>query len=356
MMERMNSEIITQLSEFPIHPEAARYRDAEAVEALGASESGIDSRCIGASREGQPIMGFRFGSGPRNVSITAGCHADEPIGPMTAQALYWHLSESFQKLLELFSFHVVPTINPDGARRNSTWFSDPLEMHTYLNHVIRELPGDDIEFGFGDDGDERPENVAAMKFFRESGPYAAHFSLHGLAIADGAWCLICKEWQDRAESYMSDFTELCGLTGFGQHDIDRKGEKGFHRIRKGYTTTPHSEPMKQFFLDKGDEATAAKFKPTSMQFIQSLGGDPLCIVSELPLFRIGRKSTSLEVSSTNQFRDRLDEVRARKPNITERDLTDACDAFQVQPSPIDIQIRLQTGMIVLALHQVLAAE
>jgi len=275
---------------------------------------------------------------------------------MTAQALFWHLSGWFTKLLELFTFHIVPNNNPDGAHRNSDWFSDPLEMHTYLNHVIRELPGDDIEFGFGNDGDERPENIAAMNFFRESGPYVAHFSLHGLAIAEGAWCLICKEWQDRAETYMDTFAELCALTGFGQHDVDRKGEKGFHRIRKGYTTTPHSEPMKQFFLDQGDALTAAKFKPTSMQFIQSLGGDPLCIVSELPLFRIGLASTSLEDTSTMQVKQIIGETRASASSFTAEQLDPVRQFYLIESADLRTQIRLQTGMIVLALHQVLAAE
>lgn len=352
----MDPDLINRLNSFPMHPEAVTYRNADEVMALGTRDPGTDCAKIGRSREGRPIAGYRFGKGPRNVSITAGCHADEPIGPMTAQALQGHLDASFPELLELFTFHVVPNINPDGARRNSVWFRDPLEMHTYLNHVSRELPGDDIEFGFGNDGDERPENVAAMNFFRESGPYAAHFSLHGLAIAEGAWCLVCRQWQERALEYMDAFAELCALTDFGQHDIDRKGEKGFHRIRKGFTTTPHSEPMKQFFLDRGDDATAAMFKPTSMQFIRSLGGDPLCIVSELPLFRVGLISESLENLSTNRFKTELDAVRAEKPNIQAEDVAEMCETFQVAPSPLDLQIRLQTGMIVLALNQVLVSE
>lgn len=345
--------MIDRLSTFPIRPEAIQYRDSESIEALARGEEGLDCQEIGISREGNAVYGFTFGAGSSMVSITAGCHADEPIGPMTAQCLHWHLRDHFPELLEQFTFKVIPNINPDGALRNSVWFSDPLELHTYLNHVTRELPGDDIEFGFGTDGDERPECVAAQRFFGDHGPYAAHFSLHGLAAAEGAWCLICKEWQERARGYMSDFAGLCMEVGFPQHDIDRKGDKGFYRIGKGYTTTPHSEPMKQFFLDKDDPETAAKFKPTSMQYIQSLGGDPLCIVSELPLFHIGLKSHDLDNLTTTALKEELTLIRAKRPGIAAADLLEVCERFQVHPTPLDLQIRLQTGMIVLALKQVL---
>ena len=36
---------------------------------------------IGRSREGNPIYGYRLGEGEIGVSLIAGCHADEPVGP-----------------------------------------------------------------------------------------------------------------------------------------------------------------------------------------------------------------------------------------------------------------------------------
>lgn len=348
--------MIQRLREFPIHPKAVRYRNSDQIEDVVKGEIGFHCEEIGFSREGRAIYGYAFGSGPRKVSITAGCHADEPIGPMTAQSLFWHVRDHFPELLDDFQFRIVPNINPDGAERNRPWFDDPIEVHTYMNNVIRELPGDDIEFGFGREGDERSECVAAMKFFENHGSYAAHFSLHGLAYAEGAWCLICKEWQEKAGGFMADFAALCAALNFPQHDIDRKGDKGFHRIGKGYTTTPHSEPMKQFFMEQNDPVTAAKFKPTSMQFIQSLGGDPLCMVSELPLFHIGVTSPDLNHLATHALKEALTLIRAKRRNLKLVDLEAVCEEFELRPTPIDLQIRLQTSMIVLALQQALDSE
>ena len=41
--------------------------------------------------------------------------------------------------------------------------------------------------------------------------------------------------------------------------------------------------MTQFFLDRQDELTARKFRPSSMETIRSVGGDPLTLVTEMPL-------------------------------------------------------------------------
>lgn len=42
--------------------------------------------------------------------------------------------------------------------------------------------------------------------------------------------------------------------------------------------------MQQYFRERGDDATAALFQPSSMETIRSFGPDPLTLVSEMPLF------------------------------------------------------------------------
>ncbi len=55
-------------------------------------------------------------------------------------------------------------------------------------------------------------------------------------------------------------------------------------IDEGFTTRPDSGAMRRHFLDRGDPETAALFRPSSMEHVRSLGGDPLTFVSEMPLF------------------------------------------------------------------------
>jgi len=44
-------------------------------------------RPIGHSREGREIAAYRLGRGPLRLSLIAGCHADEPVGPAMLRRL-----------------------------------------------------------------------------------------------------------------------------------------------------------------------------------------------------------------------------------------------------------------------------
>ena len=341
--------MIERLATFHIDEELLSFRDDEALRAHlgGLEEAEVD--VIGTSREGRDLYGVRFGAGERHVSVIAGCHADEPVGPMTAQALPAILRREFPELLERHVFHVVPQMNPDGAARNRPWFAHPPGLAAYLQHAVRELPGDDIEFGFGDGDAARPECRAAQDFLAPAAPFAAHFSLHGMAFAEGAWCLICPEWTDRAAKYMDDVTGLCARLEVPLHDVDRKGEKGFNRLREGFSTTPNSIAMKEFFMERNDAATAGRFMPTSMEWIRSSGGDPLCVVTELPLFLVGKRSPNLEEPIKAELRDDLTKARALSADELPAALREIAAKYAISPMPVETQVRLQVAMIVLGL-------
>lgn len=341
----MNTEaLLARIHEARIGAAHVAFRDAGDVLRHGENQPGLTQTIIGESREGRPVAGWRFGRGDRKVSLVAGSHADEPVGPMTAQALPALLEAHFPELLARYRFHVVPQINPDGAKRNRAWFADPPEFASYARHAVREQPGDDIEFGFADDEDARPENRAALRFLAQDGPYAAHFSLHGMAWAEGAWFLLCKEWAERAGPLMDALETMCRQDGFPLHDIDRKGDKGFTRLREGMATTPTAIAMRDFFERQGDPEMAARFRPSSMEMAASCGGDPLCMVSEMPLFLLTRGESSLQDPILLRFRDDL--ARARETG----DIAPLAKHYGVTPVPFAQQIRYQLGMIVLALH------
>jgi len=328
--------------------ERLRFRDAIDLRIFLERQDGLDWRAIGRCRNGQEMFGIRLGAGDRHVSVIAGCHPDEPIGPMTAQFLPEAIQGAFPALLDEYTFHIVPQMNPDGADKNRPWFATPPDFVQYAQHVLREAPGDDIEFNFGDQG--RPENRAAMEFLKNDAPYDAHFSLHGMAVAEGAWCLICQEWADRAKPVMAELEAFYKRMLFPLHDVDRHGEKGFHRIRKGFATTPRSDAMKEYFMAQDDPDTAAKFLPSSMEWIESLGGDPLCMVSELPLFCLGVKSKSLDQSVTLEFTDKVKALRAAPPENLENALSNLAFAYELGPVPVQFQVRAQIAMIALALQ------
>lgn len=240
-------------------------------------------RPIGRSREGRGILGAVLGSGPRRVSLIGGCHSDEPVGPAMLRRLASHLSSHPDTR---HTWYIVPHVNPDGEARNAAW-SEPgfqagvFDLGLYLRHAMREKPGDDIEFGFPD---LRPENRAVADFLAAGAPFSLHGSFHSIAFAPGPWFLIEPAWIDRTAGLRDRLRERVRALGYGLFDVDRGGEKGFRRIDEGFSTRPDSRSMIAWFEQRGDPETAAKFRPSSMEYVRSLGGDPFTFVSEMPLF------------------------------------------------------------------------
>ena len=258
---------------------------------------GVTVTTIGNSRAGHPLTCVQVGHGQLQASITAGAHADEPAGPLAAAALIWYLSgtsDEARAFRDTWTLTIFPQVNPDGALANMPWFAPAPVIHPYIRLVRRELPGDDVEFAYPTDDKPalRPENEAIAQMLRQQvkdagAPFQFHASLHSMGFARGAWILLGKEWVDRTTNLRRDLSELIRRSGYALHDIDRRGEKGFTRIEPGFCTTPSSAAMRQFFLDNGDELMAARFGRNSMEFVQSLGGDPLLLVTEIPNFSIG---------------------------------------------------------------------
>jgi hypothetical protein len=248
---------------------------------------------IGRSRQGRAIRAFKFGAGERRISLISGCHADEPVGARMLRHLAAFLSQtpSGDPLVSDYEWWIVPHVNPDGDERNRSWnrgVEQRYDLVRYLLGVAREDPGDDIEFGFPRDEEDtgaRPENLSLYEWWREAdGPYALHVSLHGMAFAAGPWFLIEPEWRDRCEMLKARCAQRVAELGYTLHDVERRGEKGFFRLDRGFCTRPDSRAMARFFADQNDPTTAGLFRPSSMESIRSFGDDPLTLVSEMPLF------------------------------------------------------------------------
>jgi len=321
-------------------------------------------RSIGHSREGLPILGFRYGSGESAISLIGGCHADEPVGPAMLRLLCSFLEglPSDDALLSRYRWFVVPHVNPDGEHRNDAWSEVTVatrdhqgqpdlgyELPTYVENVLRELPGDDIEFGFPrstEDTAARPENRAVAAFLAEGAPFALHGSFHGMDFAAGPWFLIESGWVDRTRALRDNLRRAVRTRGYALFDIDRGGEKGFVRIDEGFTTRPDSQAMRSHFLELGDESTAELFRPSSMEYVRSLGGDPFTMVSEMPLFLLPQDrqlpATPVGTEGRLAFHAWLQELidkKGREGAHREAEL------LGLRPMPIRDQMRLQLAFL-----------
>jgi hypothetical protein len=323
---------------------------------------------IGRSREGRAIRAFLLGSGPMRVSLIGGCHADEPVGPLLLRHVAAYLSTlaGDDPLLTRYQWWIIPHINPDGEERNRSWYSDAdptYDLIEYLTKAVRELPGDDVEFGFPasekqglEDSEARPENRAAASWWQQAaGPFHLHASLHGMAFGAGPWFLIEREWQSRCAHFKRACEEETRALGYSLHDVERGGEKGFFRLGKGFCTRPDSRAMTKHFLDAGDAATAALFRPSSMETIRSLGGDPLTLVSEMPLFITPGVGEDLGPPDPKalQWRKKIAAWRLQLSRERPPERILACSGSGcLEPMAVRDQLALQWKMITAGLEQV----
>jgi hypothetical protein len=243
--------------------------------------------------------------------------------------------------------------------RNAAWSqgeNDRFDLATYLRGVVREPPGDDVEFGFpreDDDRGARPENRAVYEWWRsDPGSFALHVSFHGMAFAGGPWFLVDPDWVHRCDVLKSRCIDATRALGYALHDVERHGEKGFVRIERGFCTRPNSKAMAEFFVERGDDDTARLFRPSSMETIRSLGGDALTLVSEIPLFVLPGVGDRIDPDPLAQhWRERILGWKNRirdEPAGVGAEIADA----GARPVPIDDQLRLQWEMLRGGIEQV----
>ncbi|NNE10441.1 MAG: peptidase [Gemmatimonadetes bacterium] len=353
-----------------------------------AENAGSAGKEIGRSREDRPLYAHTFGSGPLLVSLLAGCHADEPTGPALLARLVSHLDSlpANDPMLRRVTWAIVPDANPDGAARNRAWFEgagDSYDLPAYLEHVQRDLPADDLEFGFpieGEHGAKRPENAAIHAFWKSfDRPFDLHASLHSLGIGYGPWFLVEESWRGRLTLLYRACADAVHALGYRLHDIDRAGEKGFRRVAPGFSTRPDSRAMRAHFLKAKDEDGAAHFHPSSMESIRALPGgtdadrepgrtgdsvgsiDPagtLTLVTEMPNFLLPPENVPQILTwpdpALDAFRARLafwmlrlsGEERTRKEALRE------IEASGIRPMPIADQMRLQWTFVCAGLDAV----
>ena len=322
-------------------------------------------KIIGYSRNQRPVHGWTIGSGNIPVSLIGGCHADEPVGPRLLRHLagYLHHLPARHFFLQTFTWYIVPHVNPDGEAVNQPWYN-PDDLHyllgQYLQYVVRELPGDDIEFGFPVEGELpslRPENEAVYQFWKQAGaPFTLHASLHGMASSYGPWFLLDPHWAERLNRLKKDCREQVRKMGYALNDEPRNGEKGFHRLAEGFATRPNGKAMREFFRAANDEDTARLFHASSMESIRALGGDCLTLVTEMPLFLLPNRPETLDAIAADRrkWKQQFNHWKAmlHTGQLTPEDVEQQAGEMGVKPMPVHDQMNLQWTLLAAALEMI----
>ncbi|RWZ51552.1 peptidase M14 [Labedella phragmitis] len=170
-----------------------------AVDLLAAgSEGRLVKRRIGTSRLGEPLNEYVIGSGSRHALVVGGVHPNEPIGFHTARVLAEHLlaePEFFARFDT--TWHIVPCIDPDGARLNEGWFANPGDRSHYARKFYRPAPREQVEWSFPINYKNAyfdrpmPETDAVMRLMVETSP-ALLVGLHNAELG-GVYYYVSRE-------------------------------------------------------------------------------------------------------------------------------------------------------------------
>lgn len=103
----------------------------------------------GTSEQGESIYHVQFGKGTTKVLIVAGPHADEPIGSLTVFSLLTLLKNSNEELLKQdVEWHIVPCIDPDGARLNEDWSQQAFTHKSFMKGFHKQVLNEQIDYSF----------------------------------------------------------------------------------------------------------------------------------------------------------------------------------------------------------------
>ena len=150
----------------------------------------------GQSCAGEPLLALRIGEGPRRILAYAFPQPDEPLGGLVILQLVRRLLQE-AALCQGATWTLLPCVDPDGARRNEGWFTQPLELAAYAGRHFRPPEGEQVEWSFPSSDPAwpwesvLPEARALQALIDEERPQSL-FPLHN-ALLGGAYAFVSPE-------------------------------------------------------------------------------------------------------------------------------------------------------------------
>jgi hypothetical protein len=285
-----------------ITPNNAKYFTydelVERLKALGKEfHPDLTLRIIGKSREGRDIYRISLGNGDKTITAVGNMHADEPTGTVALYYLTKALLENTELscYLKNFTFHFVPTANPDGLEKNKGWFTDSFNNLLFQVEHFRDLPKDDIEWSFPSPyctKPKRPEQVALKSLFDSLQKINFYHSLHHSRL-DSASILVGfpKYFRKiKKNNLIEDIKQLLDVYGMPLDKRDYEGWVGFVKLDDGIYSIPDLKDIVKIYDKalKKKEISKKEYNRlvnnlgiSSVGYVQSIHNSP-AFVTELP--------------------------------------------------------------------------
>jgi hypothetical protein len=112
-------------------------------------DSRFEVQVAGYSGNNIPIHHVRFGSGKVKALIVGFPHCMEPIGGLTVFSLLTLLRRSQRDLLAAdVEWHIVPCVDPDGARLNEDWTQKRFAFDSYMRGYYVQESRNQVDMSF----------------------------------------------------------------------------------------------------------------------------------------------------------------------------------------------------------------
>lgn len=240
----------------------------------------------GKSELGKTLIAFEIGRGEKVIGLTAGAHADEPIGVLTLSFFIKRIlqNDDFETLLDEYTFICHPLVDPDGYELNSKWFTNPLEYKKYFLHNFRNNnPARDCEHGipFQEGQSARSEMIFVKENLdRYKNRFQYYVTLHSSHVLPGA-CFVFD--QDNKDTKLRDaITELCKEYKLPMMDYKVQGEDTMTYLGPGFIGAPNVSMMLEKY--KNQPEILKQIKMTTYEYAQSVCGAKTAFISELPIW------------------------------------------------------------------------
>jgi len=211
----------------------------------------------GTSQQSEPIYHVQFGKGAVKVLAVAGPHADEPIGSLTVFSLLTLLKNSNEELLKQdVEWHIVPCIDPDGARLNEGWTQQAFTHKNFMKYFHKQAYKDQADYSFpmnykGAVFDQPTQEAQILMRILDRAKPDFYYSLHN-AFATGCYFFISEDFGQPIYQAFYRLLEKC--------NVPLNARSGNHDSSVGYAAGVYEQPSieqtyancKSAGLDLGD--------------------------------------------------------------------------------------------------------
>jgi len=208
----------------------------------------------------------------------------EPIGGLTVYSLLLALLNGNPALCGAdVEWHIVPCIDPDGAKLNESWSQQPFSFHKYLRGFYLEPPADQVDTSFPITHKklsvDRPSNEATiLKHIMDQSRPDFFFSLHNTLVG-GTFCFVSR---DIGSSWYRQIAELMQQEGFTvqRRPLWREMSASFadgvvemFSIRRyyDYLEKTSDSPETAIHFGAGSWDYLAEIKPDALTFVAEMG-------------------------------------------------------------------------------------